>query len=278
MNAPGPDDLAPPRGILGLPGRLPFTVRRFAPSADWEWCLERFWVSSWDLPEDRAAITGILPHPNINVTLESGDLVVTGVAAGVFSRRLVGHDSVFGAKFNPGTFRLLSTAPVRALSGTGQSAAGVLPDHGDLQRSLVDAADDDARSQVFESYLSGQSLQSTPTVELIGQAVRLLVWDTEIIRVRQVAARCAVSERTLQRLFVDYVGVTPGWVLRRGRLHAAADRVIRLAATGRDDGYAAVAAEFGYADQAHFIRDFRKILGVPPAGWAAQLVREEPRS
>jgi AraC-like DNA-binding protein len=44
---------------------------------------------------------------------------------------------------------------------------------------------------------------------------------------------------------------------------------------GSSEPWASVAAEFGYADQAHFIRDFRRVLGVAPAGWAASLLREE---
>jgi AraC-like DNA-binding protein len=65
-------------------------------------------------------------------------------------------------------------------------------------------------------------------------------------------------------------------VLRRGRLHAAAERVIQVAATGSDGTWADVAAEFGYADQAHFVRDFHRVLGVTPAGWAAALLTEAP--
>ena len=77
-----------------------------------------------------------------------------------------------------------------------------------------------------------------------------------------------MTQRTLQRLFAEYVGVSPGWVLRRGRLHAAAERVIHLAASGPEESLAAVAAEFGYADQAHFSRDFRRVLGTAPGDWA----------
>lgn len=49
--------------------------------------------------------------------------------------------------------------------------------------------------------------------------------------------------------------------------------MIQLAA-GRGRGYADVAAEFGYADQAHFIHEFRRILGAAPSTWAAHPVQE----
>lgn len=74
----------PPRGILGLPGQLPFSVHRFRPSADLAWCVEAFWVSAWDVPDGRVAVTRVLPHPSVNLTLEHGRLRVTGVPDGVF--------------------------------------------------------------------------------------------------------------------------------------------------------------------------------------------------
>jgi transcriptional regulator GlxA family with amidase domain len=93
--------------------------------------------------------------------------------------------------------------------------------------------------------------------------------------VADAAARLSVSERTLQRLFADYLGLTPGWVLRRGRLHAAAERLIQLAA-GDPAPLAAVAVEFGYTDQAHLTNDFTSLIGVPPRTWLAELVSEHP--
>ncbi len=116
----------------------------------------------------------------------------------------------------------------------------------------------------------------TPTFDLVRTAVDLLVNDAGVRRVADACERVGVNQRTLQRLFAEYVGVSPGWVLRRGRLHAAAERVIQLAAGGTDASLASVAAEFGYADQAHFSREFRRVLGTAPSNWAASLLTESP--
>ncbi|MEO5873514.1 MAG: helix-turn-helix domain-containing protein, partial [Streptosporangiaceae bacterium] len=64
-----------------------------------------------------------------------------------------------------------------------------------------------------------------------------------------------------QRLFAEYVGVSPKWVLRRARLQKAATRADR----GDTIDWAALAAELGYADQAHLVRDFTATVGLPPA-------------
>ncbi len=267
----------PPVGILGVPDQLPFSVRRFRPAEDLSWCVELFWVSSWDVPDGQVAVTRILPHPSVNVTLQQGRLQVTGVPSGVFTRQLVGRGSVFGVKFRPGVFHLLVDTPVRNLSGTGQSADGVLPGSAALERSLGRTADDEQRAERVEDYLRWRRVAPDRAVRVVGEAVEALTQAQPGVRVDEVARQLGVSGRTLQRLFAEYVGVTPGWVLRRSRLQAAAERVIQLAATDQPRGWADVAAELGYADQAHFTRDFRRVLGVPPASWAASLVTEEVR-
>jgi AraC-like DNA-binding protein len=73
--------------------------------------------------------------------------------------------------------------------------------------------------------------------------------------------------RKLQRLFDDYVGVSPKWVIQRYRLHEAAERI----AAGRVADFADLALELGYADQAHFNRDFKKLVGRSPAEYARSL-------
>jgi AraC-like DNA-binding protein len=68
----------------------------------------------------------------------------------------------------------------------------------------------------------------------------------------------------VQRLFADYVGVSPKWVMRRARLHEAASR----ADLGKVVDWAELAVDLGYADQAHLTRDFTDTIGVPPGRYA----------
>jgi AraC-like DNA-binding protein len=73
-----------------------------------------------------------------------------------------------------------------------------------------------------------------------------------------------LNKRTLQRLFARYVGVSPKWVIQRYRLHEAAERL----AAGELIHQAELALDLGYSDQAHFVRDFKSIVGVSPAAYA----------
>jgi AraC-like DNA-binding protein len=88
--------------------------------------------------------------------------------------------------------------------------------------------------------------------------------DPALRRVGQLSAASGISVRSLQRLFADYVGVGPNWVMRRARLHEAAAR----AGSGELIDWAGLAADLGYADQAHLTRDFTTTIGVPPTRYA----------
>jgi AraC-like DNA-binding protein len=53
-------------------------------------------------------------------------------------------------------------------------------------------------------------------------------------------------------------------VIRRYRLREVTERM----AAGADIDWAALAADLGYTDQAHFVRDFRSMFGESPTHYA----------
>jgi len=125
-------------------------------------------------------------------------------------------------------------------------------------------AEADTPFAVMETFLRARRPPPDPHLDVIADIVRTMLEDPAVVRVDDLAARHAMSPRTLQRLFRRYVGVSPKWVLQRYRLHEAAERI----AEGRDRDWAATALELGYADQAHFIRDFKALIGASPAQYA----------
>ncbi len=91
--------------------------------------------------------------------------------------------------------------------------------------------------------------------------------NPDVNRVADVCAQFGIGERTLQRLTRHRVGLSPKWLVRRRRIQDATWR-LRTGATT----VAAVAADLGYADEAHLSRDFRRVTGVTPGVFAARYV------
>jgi AraC-like DNA-binding protein len=65
-------------------------------------------------------------------------------------------------------------------------------------------------------------------------------------------------------MFRRYVGASARWVIKRYRLYEALEQLGR----GTPANLAAVAQNLGYYDQAHFINDFKKLVGCSPAQYA----------
>src|SRR5699024_6311683 len=84
--------------------------------------------------------------------------------------------------------------------------------------------------------------------------------DPSLFEVGVLAARFGLGERALQRLTARRLGLTPSWLIRRRRLHEAADGL----RSGED--LAELAARRGYSDQSHFTHDVRSATGAEPDG------------
>jgi AraC-like DNA-binding protein len=263
------------RGILARPDALTFDVRRVAPAADLAWCIERYWIVEWNRPDRTPGEGRVLPHPCVNVALEHGRLSAHGVATDVFVRRLVGSGRVFGIKFRPGGFRPFATERVSVLTDRVLPASTVVPGAGLLEAALRDGLDgsDQDMVAVTETFLRSRSVEPDPRALLVNAITDALVGNPAVTRVAHVQEMFDIGERALQRAFADHLGVTPRWVLRRARLHSAAERVIELAVQGFPGAWAEIAVELGYVDQAHFIHDFKAVIGATPARWAASLDR-----
>ena len=102
-------------------------------------------------------------------------------------------------------------------------------------------------------------------IDEVNRIMDLILADREITKVEDLVRHSGVGKRTLQRLFSEYVGVSPKWVINRYRLHEALERV----AAGESVDWTSLAQDLGYFDQAHFIRDFKKLVGKTPTEYVS---------
>ncbi|HEV8630010.1 MAG TPA: helix-turn-helix domain-containing protein [Thermoanaerobaculia bacterium] len=256
--------LVKPRGILharvGDPGP---GYARYWPADDLAPLVEHFWRLVWDLPEPGQA--EVLSHPSVHLAFERGRSGVNGVVTGRFTRRLEGKGRILGVKFRPGGFRPFLGGPVSTLTDRTVPVGEVFGSAGaTLEEHVLAQADDGAAFELVQSFLRGRQPVADETVELVGRITDRVASDREITRVEHLVRELGIGTRKLQRLFDDYVGVSPKWVIQRYRLHEAAERI----ALGTAIDWAALALDLGYADQAHFIRDFRRLVGRSPASYA----------
>jgi len=255
------------RGVLrpeGAAGR--FTLARQACGQDLAPFVDYYWIVRWDLRGEPPHEQAILPHPCVHLVFEAEGPAVYGIDTKIFIRRLTGQGKVLGVRFRPGCFHPFSPKPISRLNDMVVPAASLLGRGVASANEAVMAADaDEEMISVAAGLLRAIRPPRDRVAEQVAAMVERITADLALRRVGDLTAAFGLPERKLQRLFSEYVGVSPKWVMRRARLHEAALR----ANSGEAVDWALLARDLGYADQSHLTRDFTATIGTPPARYTA---------
>jgi AraC-like DNA-binding protein len=240
-----------------------FELRRRAPAPDLAALVDWHWIVSWSLSEPFEQ--EVLPHPCVNLSIEARGSAVHGIGTRREVARLEGTGRVVATKFKPGGFypfaRVAMGRLVDGLVPLEEAFAGA---DDTLARAVLAEPDEARCTAMIEDLLRAHRRGDDPALaEAMALAARAQD-DRDLHRAEDLARIAGVSVRTLHRSFERYIGVGPKWILRRARVHEAAERV----ASGAPIAWAALALELGYHDQAHLIHDFKAQIGFTPAAYA----------
>ncbi len=265
--------LTKPRGVLRPRfSQGQFEHHRQLPSAPLAAWVEHYWHVRWDLRGLPAQQQATLPHPNVHLVVEQGQARIYGVQRGRFVRQLQGLDQVFGVKFKAGGFYPFYRQAVSELLNQSADVTDCFgPMGAELTRQVLAAADFAAMCAAAESFLLPRLPAADAQVARVSSLLERIAQDTSIVSVDDVIAISGLNRRGLQRLFQRYVGVGPKWVIQRYRLHEAIAQV----QAGKTLSWTALALELGYFDQAHFVRDFRQLVGMAPGEYQKSLSESE---
>jgi AraC-like DNA-binding protein len=242
-----------------------FQVDRRTPPPDLAGVAEYLWILTWDLPDGEPHTQQVLTRPTVNMTFTTGGRArIVGVVRDVFSETIEGRGRVVGVGFRPGGFRPFLGGPVSAITDRFTPVEEIFgPGARAVADEIIAAPGTDEAVALLEDFLRSRTPDhADPIVAEVTAIVDRIAADPGLLRVDDLAAALGTGTRRLQRIFAEYVGVGPKWVIRRYRMQEAADR----AGAGVD--WAALSAELGYADQAHFTRDFSRVIGISPAQYA----------
>jgi AraC-like DNA-binding protein len=142
---------------------------------------------------------------------------------------------------------LLREEMLAASALSPNTPTGVARMFGILERALL--------ARFRTSFRNGRTL--TPAVQY---AIRQLAHPNGDMRVQRVADQVGFSSRRFIQLFREQTGLGPKTFQRVRRFQQVLQRLHR----GADQGWASIAADCGYYDQAHFIHDFRAFAGMTP--------------
>jgi AraC-like DNA-binding protein len=179
---------------------------------------------------------------------------------------LAAHVDLLGVRFRPGGAVPFLDVPLHELTDR-QVALEVLwgGRAGALAAALAEAPTH-ARVCVLERYLLAALRPASVVDDIVRRTVALMQRTRGGIGIRSAAQALGVGERRLQRTFDHSVGLSPKRFSRILRFL----RAVRWVGVRATSPVTRVALDAGYADQPHFIREFKRLAGVTPAQFALE--------
>jgi AraC-like DNA-binding protein len=166
----------------------------------------------------------------------------------------------FGVRLLPGVAFMLTGIPVYKLADRRTSLEDVLPDDGPHLRKCLGRTESlSGGIDLLEQFLIARLTR----LEMDGRVRKALERIEEcsgLIRIGEVARACQVSPRHLNRLLRTWVGFSPKRLARITRFQKLLQRI---EASPSEDS-AGIAAELGYFDQAHLIKEVGRFTGTSP--------------
>lgn len=175
---------------------------------------------------------------------------------------VTGDYSLFGTVFHPEVYCHLNLTAPEDLVDCSMDATDVLGRGGkDFEERLHSAPTFRSKTEVASDFLENHFRKAN----IVKDKFDLLVNDihTGLFRqaVSETAQACNMSVRHFHRKFKDATGVSPKKYKRIIRFRKAFGV---LSSMHHAESLAAVAYRFGYADQAHFTREFTEFSGASP--------------
>jgi AraC-like DNA-binding protein len=243
--------------------RLTSDYRELEPPTPLAPYVECLWVQRIsDSDGDSEDTQPVLPDACIDIVALGDDVLLAGPATRSTTLHLHPGTLTVGARLRTGAAPALINESAAELRDTDHHLEDIWGRAGmTLQSRLLDGDAWDERVAVLVDALLDR-LVHAGAVDPVGVGVAGLLDSDPTRPLVDVAEQVGLSERQFRRRVEDAVGYAPKTLARILRFR----RFLRAArAAGPRRHLATLAAEAGYADQAHLTRESRELSGLPPA-------------
>lgn len=161
--------------------------------------------------------------------------------------------------FHPAALRLFSNISYEELTKSDEAFQLLFPKFsGDFLEQLFEENCNLKRIVMLENII----LKSSNNNFLTDRAKEALhtIYQNSDLKVGALAKKLSMNESTLYRLFINQIGQNPKSFLRTVRFRKALNGILHF----EKEKLTKVAYQNNYADQSHFIRDFKEITGESP--------------
>lgn len=256
-------------------------IQEYGPAEDLRPYVQQFWTGRFNILHADCFAQRVVPSGFLEVIIhltdhhcdllgsagwrQSPDYTLIGLQGKTYEVRFTREVEVFAIRFKPAGFYTLFGVPLAELTDTHEDLEAVLGTRFRVFAArLRDECDVAERLRAAERYLR-QAADRRDTTYL-NRAAELIRTSGGSLRVADVADRLYISQRQLERAFKSKLGLSPKQYMRIARFNL----VQAILQEGRYHGLADIAYQAGYADQPHFNREFKLLVGDHPSRFLAE--------
>ncbi len=240
--------------------------------------VETYWTGSFNLDKEPELYQNVVPNGFVELILHtsdrhcnlkadekwatSPDYTIIGLYTQPYIVQFTDLVHVFGIRFKPeGIFNLFGI-PASVFNEGYEDMEHVLGrDFREFCNRIREVNSLNQKLEFSNRYLLNQLRKNHPEMNYVNRAAEMIRKADEIEKIEDLPGKVYISLRQLEREFKNKVGTTPKRYMRIARIND----VYRRLENGEVIDYTKLAFECGYADQAHFIRDFKTFTGIKPS-------------
>jgi AraC-like DNA-binding protein len=227
----------------------------------------------WVVTADRDATIRVVPDAStaISIQLQNTEPPRWGLRGPLVwpdERRFTSSALTIGVRLHPGVAFMLSRIPAHTIVGRRVGLSNLAAFHGLVsgETSLRTPAE---CIDVLRQFLIGR-LKEASVHSVVAAAIHEIGREHGCVRVSEIAARCGVSPRHLNRLMCLWVGYGPKRLASVVRFQESLKQMERSPSRSA----AALASETGYFDQAHLTLNLTRFAGATPGLLASRHVAD----
>lgn len=253
-----------------------FSVQEYKPSKLLRPYVDCFWRGTFNINGSETVSFEMVPNacleliihlddlkcqlPGPNSWTQTPDYMLIGLFTEAREVRFSNTVPVFTIRFKPeAIFSLFNINGSEVFENYEDISLMLGKDFNEFCHRLREETDIQLMITLAENFLMHKLNQKKSARNYVNKAAELMR-NTGFNNIKEISNEVCISQRQLERKFREIIGIGPKHYLRLTRIN----RVMRILETNRPLDLTSVAYHCGYFDQAHFIKDFKKITGKKP--------------
>ena len=178
----------------------------------------------------------------------------------------LGKINLFGVRFQTAGAQVFFDFSLNELTDKIENLPSVLGAKGkQIEDQIIHSISTQNRIALTEKLIIEKMRSKNRFDEAIAHAAKIIETTNGLISVEKLSKVVGVVSRQLERKFQKHIGISPKSLCRINRIQT----VLNVMKSKQIESWADLTMDFGYFDQAHFIRDFKSFTGKTPMVYLA---------